>query len=176
MWEKFENTRICKSTKDRQHRICKSMKDRQHRICNSVLSVLHRFTNSVLTVLHRFTNSVLSVLHRFTNSVLSVLHRFTNSVLSVLHRFTNSVLSVEFVNRWRADNTMVKIKMINGNQWSKKNNNTTQKTKNWATRALLKTGMNAGAPEGLALTAPIVSSVRVFCRKSENCIHCEYSQ
>jgi hypothetical protein len=34
--------------------------------------------------------------------------------------------------------------------------NTTQKTKDWATRIQIKTGVNSGAPEGSAVSTPLV--------------------
>ena len=68
----------------------------------------------------------------------------------------SKVLS-ETVNRRKTDNTMVKTKK------DKRTNNdlqsTTQKTKDRPARTSLKPGMNSGAPDGLAVPAPLVTPV-----------------
>ena len=61
---------------------------------------------------------------------------------------------------------MPQIKEVPTIQWLKEtepNNdlqNTTEKTKDWATRTPLKTGVNSGASEGLAIPAPDSIGIR----------------
>ena len=62
----------------------------------------------------------------------------------------------ESVNRRRTDNTMVKRKRTNNDL-----RNITHKTKDRATRTPLKTGMISGAPERLAVPAPLVELTEV---------------
>ena len=57
----------------------------------------------------------------------------------------------ETVSRRRTYNTMPKTKMTNSDVQG-----ITQKTKDWATRTSLKTGVNSCTPEGLAVPAPHV--------------------
>ena len=58
----------------------------------------------------------------------------------------------------KTDNIMTK-KTYNGRQ------NTTMKTKDWATWTPLKKGMNSGAPDEWAVPAPLVASVIFFVLK-----------
>jgi hypothetical protein len=59
------------------------------------------------------------------------------------------------VYRRRTDNIMAK-KVQKDKQRSTKH---THKTKDWVTRSPLKTWVNSGAPEGWAISAPLVTSV-----------------
>ena len=73
----------------------------------------------------------------------------------------------------RIDNTMTKWKRIDNTmtKWKRTNHdrqNTTQKTKNWATRTTQNPGVNSGAPEGwvfpVSLVAPVVLLLsKIWC-------------
>jgi len=68
-------------------------------------------------------------------------------------------LSEEIRKDWRYQHS--KDKQYNSRKMTKIQNrqqNTTQKTKEWATRTPIKTGVNPCAPEGLAVTFPLVTT------------------
>ena len=95
------------------------------------------------------------------NIILTIQYKDTSVPLSLLLISTYNVWKYQRYNQKPniEEGQTIQCRKQKGQMTNNDIQNTTHKTKDWATRIPLKTGVNSGAPEGSAVSTPLVVPV-----------------